>query len=172
MGGHTLKTNSTAKAIINIRGPEVTYGQLKLTPNLESSSHSIDVNSFTIRSGDDRFSLSDFPLARALNRNARNDIIYHTFEADEDERQEFLEIEFEIPGYDEIAKLRFRAAERYNIDDMLFFDVEDIAGDWIGLEDLLFPELIPDSFMRVLETSVMEALTEHHLDMLPMYAES
>lgn len=171
MGGK-LKTHSTATALIRVQGPDVTYGLLRLTPTIDSGAHSVDVDSFTVRTGNDRFALSEFPLARSLNQNARNDIIYHTFECDEDERSEHHEIEFEIPNYDESASLLFRAVECPGIPDMLFFEVEDIAGDWIPLEDILFLELLPDSFMRVLETSVVENLTDHHIARLPMYAES
>lgn len=170
--GEILHSNSTAKAIVRVRGPEVTYGLLKLTPNVDSRAHSLDINGFTVRKGNDHFLLAELPLARALPEKARDDIIYNTFECDDDERSEYLEIDFEIPDYDEMARLLFRAVEKPSIPDMLFYEVEDTAGDWIPLEDVLLVDLLPDSFLRVLETSVVENLTEHHIDRLPMFAES
>lgn len=172
MGGHKLNSNSTAKAIVRVRGPDVTYGVLKFTPQIDSRAHSFDVTSFSIRRGNDRYLLSDLPLAKALPHHAREDIVYHTFEADSDERTEYHEIDFEITEYDEVVRLLFRAVEHKQAPDLLFYEVEDQSGDWLPVEDLLLVDLMPDSFMRILEASAIDNITEHNLDRLPMSSES
>lgn len=167
-----MNSTSTAKALIRVRGPEVTYGVLSLTPQVSSRAHSVDVQSFTIRRGNERYLLSDLPLARALYQEALNDAVYWTFECNEDERLHGFEIEFEIPDYGEAASIYIRAAERQDYPDMLFYEVEDPSGDWISLEDVLFVDLLPDSFIQILESSVVENLNSHTLDWLPMDSES
>lgn len=169
-GGTELKTTTTAKVIVQVRGPDVTYGLLRFAPDVSSGAGSIDVNSFAIRSGNDRYTLSDFPIIKALPKTAREDILYVTYEADDDERGEFLEVHFEISEYDEKASIAFRAVECDM--EMIHFEVEDQAGDWLPVEDVILSELLPDSFLRVMELSAMSMIHDHNLDRLPMLAES
>jgi hypothetical protein len=103
-------------------------------------------------------------------RAATDDIVRATFE--DDEPAKFFEIEYRIKGVDESAMLSFRAAEKPKMPDFLFYQVEDQAGDWLPLEDVCLVELLPDSFVHVLETVAMEMLTDHNMSSLPMDAES
>lgn len=167
-----MQSNSTAKAIIRVRGPDITYGVIKMTPKIDSRAGSIDVSSFTVRRGDDRFQLSELPLSRVLPTSAQDDILSFTFEEDEDILEPFLEIEFEIPEYDESAKMRFRAVVRPENPDMVYFEVEGPGEQWMGLDDVYFIEMLSDTFMRVLETSVIESISDHDLAYLPMSDES
>lgn len=157
--------------MIAVRGEDVTYGNLSLTPDMDSRAEGIDVRSFHIRRGNDRFLFEDLPVARALHREAFSDIIWHTFESDED-RRPHLGIDFEIPLYDEVFTINFRAVEHDEIPDMLFYEVEDDGGDWLSVNDVKLVDLLPDSFLRILETSVMESLTDHNVAWLPMASES
>ncbi|RYY05499.1 MAG: hypothetical protein EON55_26380, partial [Alphaproteobacteria bacterium] len=83
-----MRSNTTAKAIVQVRGEDVTYGLLRLAPDIKSGANGIDVESFVIRSGNDRFTLNELPIFRSLPRAAREDILYWTFEADDGERSE------------------------------------------------------------------------------------
>lgn len=164
-----MRSNTTAKAIVQVRGEDVTYGLLRLAPDVKSGATGIDVDSFIIRSGNDRFTLNELPIFRSLPRAAREDILYWTFEADDGERSEFLEIRFEIADYDESTAISFRAVE---MEDMIHFEVEDQGGDWLPVEDVRLSELLPDSFMRVLEMCAMDLIHDHNIDRLPMASES
>lgn len=165
-----MKTNTTARAIVQIRGPEVTYGLLRLAPDVRSRAGGIDLESFTVRSGNDRFALSDLPIMRSLPKAAREDVLYSTFEADDEDRAERHEIDFVISEYDETATISFRAVEHDH--ESIRFEVEDQAGDWLPVEDVRLVELLPDAFMRILEMSAMSLLHDHNMDWLPMAAES
>jgi hypothetical protein len=167
-----LYSRNTVKVTIAVRGEDVTYGTLSLTPDVDSRADGIDVRSFRIRRGNDRYLFEDMPVSKALHRETQDDIIYHTFEADEGDRQPHLAIDFVIPLYDETMSINFRAVERDGIPDMLFFEVEDDGGDWLSVNDVKLADLLPDSFLRILETSVMESLTDHNIAWLPMTAES
>ena len=169
-GGTELRTTTTAKAIIQVRGQDVTYGLLRLAPEVHSGINGIDVSAFIIRSGNERFTLTDLPIFRSLPRPAREDILHWTFEADDEDRAEYLEVQYEIAEYDEIATISFRAVESAN--EMIHFEVEDQGGDWRPVEDVLLIELLPESFQRVLEMSAMSLIHDHNLDLLPMAAES
>lgn len=164
-------STSTAQTLIAVRGPAVTYGLLKFTPQIDSRAHSIEVSGFSIRRGSDRFTLEDIPVSRILPETARSDIVLHTFECDEDERSTYLEIDFEIPEYDEVVRIHFRAVEHPAMPDMLFYEVEDDGGDWLPVEDVHFIDLLPESFIRTMETSVIASIDEHNLDLLPIAAE-
>lgn len=164
-------STSTAKALIAVRGPAVTYGLLKFTPQIESHAHSLDVNGFTIRRGSDTFTLQDIPVSQVLPETARADIVIQTFERDEDERSTYLEIDFEIQEYDERVRVHFRAVENDAMPDMLFYEVEDEAGDWLPVEDVNFVDLLPESFLRTMEVGVIASLNSHNLDLLPIAAE-
>ena len=52
-GGTELRSTTTARAIVKVRGQDVTYGLLRLTPDISSGVNGIDVNSYMIRSGND-----------------------------------------------------------------------------------------------------------------------
>jgi hypothetical protein len=166
-----LYSTSTAHALIAVRGPTVTYGLLKFTPQVSTRAYSIDVDGFTIRRGNDRFSLQDLPVSRVITAAAREDIIVNTFEMEEGDRSSYLEIDFEIPEYDELVRVHFRAVENDAMPDMLFFEVEDEVGNWMPVDDVLFVDLLPESFIRTMETSVMSTLSSHNLDLLPIAAE-
>ena len=78
-------------------------------------------------------------------------------------------------GHDQVKEklpLLVRAVEREDIPAMLFFEVEDDGGDWLPVNDVKLVDLLPDSFLRILETSVMESLTDHNIAWLPMASES
>lgn len=154
-----------------MRGPNVSYGLLKLTPVINTAAYSFDVERFTLRHGNDRINFEDLTLAQALNTAARNDILLTTFENDPPDRLEALEIEFEIPEYDERVSINFRVAEYEAIPEILFFEVEDAAGDWIPVEDVTLLEMLSHSFMHTLEASVINAIDDHSLEMLPLAAE-
>lgn len=166
-----MNSRNTVKVVIAVRGDDITYGNLSLTPDVDSRAEGIDVRSFRIRRGNDRFLFEDLPVSQALHRSAQDDIIWHTFENDDD-RRTHLGIDFEIPVYDEVHRINFRAVEREDIPDMLFFEVEDDGGDWLPVNDVKLVDLLPDSFLRILETSVMESLTDHNIAWLPMASES
>src|SRR3546814_7313776 len=55
--------------------------------------------------------------------------------------------------------------------DMLCYEVEDEAGDWLPVEDVNFVDLLPESFIRTMEACAMAAINPHNLDLLPMAAE-
>lgn len=166
-----MNSRNTVKVVIAVRGEDITYGNLSLTPDVDSRAEGIDVRSFRIRRGNDRFLFEDLPVSQVLHRSAQDDIIWHTFENDDD-RRTHLGIDFEIPVYDEVHRINFRAVERDDIPDMLFFEVEDDGGDWLPVNDVKLVDLLPDSFLRILETSVMESLTDHNIAWLPMASES
>lgn len=166
-----MNSRNTVKVVIAVRGDDITYGNLSLTPDVDSRAEGIDVRSFRIRRGNDRFLFEDLPVSQALHRSAQDDIIWHTFENDDD-RRPHLGIDFEIPVYDEVHRINFRAVEREDIPDMLFFEVEDDGGDWLPVNEVKLVDLLPDSFLRILETSVMESLTDHNIAWLPMASES
>jgi hypothetical protein len=107
---------------------------------------------------------------RSLPKAAREDVLYTTFEADDEDRAERHEVDYVISDYDETATISFRAVE--HDDESIRFEVEDQAGDWLPVEDVRLVELLPDSFMRVLEMSAMSLLHDHNMDWLPMAAES
>ena len=148
----------------------MTYGLLRLTPDISSGVNGIDVNSYMIRSGNDRYTLNDLPIFRSLPKAAREDILYWTFEAEEDERAEFLEIQYEVADYDETTTISFRAIEHR--DEMIHFEVEDQGGDWLPVEDVRLSELLPDAFLRILEMCAMDLIHDHNIDRLPMASES
>ena len=167
-----MRSLNTVKVTIRVRGDDVTYGALVLTPDLDSSANGVDVRSFHVRRGNERFLFDDLLVSKALHVPAQDDIIHHTFEVDEDERLAFLPIDFEIPVYDECHRINFRAVESPGIENMLFYEVEDDGGDWLPVGDVKLVDLLPDSFLRILETSVVESLTDHNMHWLPMAAES
>jgi hypothetical protein len=170
-GGFFLFSHSTAKTLIAVRGPAVTYGLLKFSPQIDSRAHSIEIHGFTIRRGQDHFTLQDIPVSRVLPEVARADIVRQTFELDDDERSEYLEIDFEIPEYDERVRIHFRAVEYDYMPEMLFYEVEDESGDWLPVEDVNFVDLLSESFVQTMETNVMATIDAHNLDLLPMAAE-
>lgn len=170
-GGFSLFSTSTAQALVAVRGPAVTYGLLKFTPLIESHAHSLDISGFTIRRGSEKFTLQDIPVSQILPEAARSDIVIRTYERDEDERSTYLEIDFEIREYDERVRIHFRAVENDAMPDMLFYEVEDEAGDWLPVEDVNFVDLLPESFIRTMEACAMAAINPHNLDLLPMAAE-
>lgn len=166
-----MHTNSTAQALIQVRGPTVTYTVLKFNAIVDSRAHSFDIDGFNIRRGNDRYTLADLPVSRILTNSARDDILFNTFEADEDERSTYHEIDFEIPDYDELVRVHFRVAEKDEFPDMIFFEVEDDSGDWLPIDEVHFMDLLPESFIRTMETSAIGHLDEYSLDLLPMAAE-
>lgn len=157
--------------VVHVRGPSITYGSLKFIPVVESRALSLDIQSFTIRRGNDRYDYQDLPVSQALPETARDDIVLHTFELDEEVRAAYFEIDYEIPSYDECIRVHFRAVEYDGIPDMLFFEVEDPAGDWVSVEDVQLADVLGDSFLRTMECCVMSKLDPHTLDMLPFAAE-
>ncbi len=166
-----MKSTTTTSVLVAVRGPHITYGNLRFIPNLMSTSGSVDIDDFSIRRGDDRFLLSDLPLAKALYQKAKDDVIYHTFE-NEDDLMAYFEIDFEIKAYDERFRLNLRAVEKEGLDDLLFYEVEDEGGDWIPMENVDFIDLMPESFRRIMETHALEQITDHNLELLPMDDES
>lgn len=166
-----MHTSSTANALIQVRGPTVTYTVLKFNPIIDSRAHSIEIDGFIIRRGSERYTLDDLPVSRILTKSAREDIIFHTFELDEDERSTYHEIDFEIPEYDELVRVHFRVSEMADYPDMLVFEVEDDSGDWLPVDEVHFADLMPESFIRTMETSVIGHIDPYTLDMLPMAAE-
>ncbi|WP_162815078.1 hypothetical protein [Erythrobacter aureus] len=164
-------THSTAKSIVLVRGETATYAVLNFQPQIDSQANSVEILGFQIRRGDERFTLEDLPISRVLSKSAKDDILYHTFEVDEDERSEYHEVDFEIPEYNESVRVHFRAVENDEYPDILFYEVEDTCGDWLPVENVLFSEMMTESFKRILETSAMEQLDDHNLDLLPMAAE-
>ncbi len=169
--GFLLNTHSTAKTIVLVRGDSATYSVLNFQPLIDSQANSFEVLGFQIRRGDDRYTLEDLPVSRVLSKPAKDDILYYTFEVDEDERSEYHEVDFEIPDYNESVRIHFRAVENEEFPDMLFYEVEDSCGDWLPVENVLFSELLSESFLHILETSTMEQVDDHNLDLLPMAAE-
>jgi hypothetical protein len=167
-----MRSSTTAQVIIEVRDPEEDrlYGVLRLIPEVETTAHSVEIKSYAVRRGDERFSFDEMPVGRTMFRAATDDIVRATFE--DDEPAKFFEIEYRIKGVDESAMLSFRAAEKPKMPDFLFYQVEDQAGDWLPLEDVCLVELLPDSFVHVLETVAMEMLTDHNMSSLPMDAES
>lgn len=166
-----MYTNSTAYALVQVRGPTVTYSSLKFRPLISSEENSFDVKGFYIRRGNDRYPFDGLPVSRVLNNAAYDDILYHTFEADEDERSPSHEIEFDIPDFDESHRLNFRCVERDEWPDYLCFEVEDEAGDWLPVHDVFLSDLLPESFVQTLEVSLVGMIDSHTIDMLPMAAE-
>lgn len=169
-----MKSRTTAQVVIEVRRPdsETVYGLLRLNPEIDSGSHSVDVREFSVRRGDDRFSLDDMPVGRTMFKAATDDIVYHTFEADDGERVEHFEVEYRIQETGDSVLLAFRAVEKAKLPDFLFYQVEDQAGDWLPLEDVYLVELLPDSFTRTLEMVAMDLLNDHNMSHLPMHAES
>ncbi len=169
-----MKSRTTAQVVIEVRRPEsdTVYGLLRLNPEIDSGSHSVDIREFTVRRGDDRYSLEDMPVGRTMFKAATDDIVYRTFEADGAERLEAFEIEYRIRDADESVVLSFRAVENPKHPDYLFYQVEDQAGDWMPLEDVCLMELVTDAFAKTLEMVAMDLLNEHNMSHLPMYAES
>jgi hypothetical protein len=149
----------------------LTYGNLRFNPIIESRAHSLDVTGFSIRRGNDTYMFEDLPVSRILMDSAKDDIIRTTFELDEDERSEYLEIDLELPEYDERARIYLRAVENSEVPDMLRFEVEDESGSWHPVEDVLVADLLPPSFLRVMETGIMSQIDSHNLDYLPIAAE-
>ena len=165
-----MKTTTTAKATIRIAGEETTYGILKLHPQILSAAGSIELKSFRVKLTSGNIEFSDMPVMRALPNSAREDILYSTYEADEEDRLEELEIIYEIPEYDERITIKYRAVE-YD-DELIGYEVEDQAGDWISVEDALFEEFLSPSFSAVLEMSILDQIHDHNIEFLPMDDES
>ena len=165
-----MKTTTTAKATIRIAGEETTYGILKLHPQITTSAGSIDLASFHVKLPDGRIEFSDMTVMRALPNSAQEDILYSTYEADEEDRIDELVITYEIPQYDERIEIRYRAVE-YD-DELIGYEVEDQAGDWIPVEDALFEEFLTPSFSAVLEMSILDQLHDHNVEYLLMDDES
>ncbi|QAY80127.1 hypothetical protein [Sphingosinicella sp. BN140058] len=166
-----MHSTSTATVVVQVRGPTVTYGTLKFSPIVDSRAHSIDVEGFTIRAGGSRFTLDEFPVSHAVPERAKNDILVNTWELDESERASFHEIDFELPDYDESHRLHFRYVEHDAMPELLFLEVEDEVGNWLAVEDTYLLELLPESFRRAMEASVVSGITSHNLDLLPLAAE-
>jgi hypothetical protein len=169
-----MKSRTTAQVVIEVCKPdsETVYGLLRLNPEIDSGSHYVDVRSFSVRRGDDRFSLEDMPVGRTMFKAATDDIVYHTFEAEGEDRAEYFEIEYRIRETGDSILLPFRAVEKAKLPDFLFYQVEDQAGDWLPLEDVCLVELLSDSFTKTLEMVAMDLLTDHNMSHLPMHAES
>ena len=117
-----------------------------------------------------KIDFNDMPVMRALPNSAREDILYSTYEADEEDRLEELVVTYEIPQYDERIEIRYRAVE-YD-DELIGYEVEDQAGDWISVEDALFTEFMSPSFSAVLEMSILDQIHDHNIEYLPMDDES
>ena len=109
-------------------------------------------------------------VMRALPSSAQEDVVYSTFEADPEDLLDELVVTYEIPQYDERIQIRYRAVE-YD-DELLGYEVEDQAGDWIPVEDALFEEFLTPSFSAVLEMSILDQIHDHNIEFLPMDEES
>lgn len=165
-----MKTTTTVKATIRIAGEEMTYGLLKLFPQISTAAGSIDLKGFKVKLPTGKIEFSDMTVMRALPNSAREDILYSTYEADEEDRVDEITVTYEIPQYDERIEIRFRATE-YD-DELIGYEVEDQAGDWIAVEDALFEEFMTPSFTAVLEMSILDQIHDHNIEFLPMDDES
>lgn len=157
--------------LVQVQGPKATYGNLKFVPNIDSREHSLDITGFTIKRDGTTYEFEDLPVSKCLPAAALEDIVINTFEMDDDERTEFLEIDFFIPDFDERARIHFRAVENPAWPDHLLYEVEDQGGDWLSIGDVLLVELLPPSFQQIMESGAMSQITDHSLDYLPMAAE-
>lgn len=171
MGGYSLQTNSTAHAIVQVQGPTLTYSVLKFKPIINSREFSFEVDGFTIRRDGEEYRLADVPISRLLSSSAYDDILYHTFEADDDARSSYHEIDFDITDFDEMIRIHFRCVEHQDYPEVLFYEVEDSGGDWLPVEDVLFSEMMTDAFLQTLEMSAIQKLNSHTLSYLPLAAE-
>ena len=165
-----MKTTTTATATIRIAGEETTYGILKLYPQIRTSAGNIELTGFRVKLPDGRIDFSDMNVMRALPSSAQEDVVYSTFEADPEDLLDELVVTYEIPQYDERIQIRYRAVE-YD-DELLGYEVEDQAGDWIPVEDALFEEFLTPSFAAVLEMSILDQIHDHNIEFLPMDEES
>lgn len=165
-----MKTTTTVTATIRIAGEEMTYGLLKLHPQIDTAAGSVDLTGFKVKLPNGKIDFNDMPVMRALPNSAREDILYSTYEADEEDRLEELVVTYEIPQYDERIEIRYRAVE-YD-DELIGYEVEDQAGDWISVEDALFTEFMSPSFSAVLEMSILDQIHDHNIEYLPMDDES
>ena len=150
-----MKTTTTVTATIRIAGEEMTYGLLKLHPQIDTAAGSVDLTGFKVKLPNGKIDFNDMPVMRALPNSAREDILYSTYE---------------IPQYDERIEIRYRAVE-YD-DELIGYEVEDQAGDWISVEDALFTEFMSPSFSAVLEMSILDQIHDHNIEYLPMDDES
>lgn len=166
-----MRISSTAKTIISIRGSHVTYGSIRLIPVIEASPHGLDISAsdYQIVRDGELYPIDMFPLALALPKTARNNIIIRTFEADEDERLERYPLEFLIPEYDEALTINFRAALHADIPDAVALNVEDDSGDWLPIEDVTLAQVLSPSFMAILERATIDQLDTHNMDRLPIF---
>lgn len=165
-----MRSDSTLKAIIQVRGSRITYGSLKFKPLIDSGYHSIDVKGFKIRRDGESYRFEDLPLSRALPAAARHNILRQTFELDDGKRQSYLEIDFELPEHDETARILFRASENPASLDSVIFEVEDTGGNWLPIDEVTLAELLPDSFPKLMEMDILSRVDAHNLDYLPMEA--
>ena len=161
---------TSARAEIQIIGPDAIYAPLILTPVVAGSAHDFSIREYRTRKRDSRFTLENLPLALAIPGNALKDTIFWTYEVygdPEEDLRESLEITLTLPDNSDSVTLELRAVEHEELPELLFYEYRDDGGDWRPMEDVMFIEVLTDSFIHSMEAMVLDALQSTDLEILP-----
>ena len=162
-----MSQESFSHAEIKISSEDGSYPSLLLTPVVNGNSGSLSVVDYHVRKQGERYGIDNLPLSLALPKDAMKDVIYWTFEVEEEDRKPFFALELMLQDQSDKIDIKLRAVENPDLPDLLFYEYCDDADDWRPLVDVDLIDILHDSFMLSMEAMVLDSLRTGDLLSLP-----